>query len=65
MNHIDPGEISVKSTSKLFEYEKISREIDGCSDIEVLKNMLKCYIRLYMKQQEVVTEILKLPIENN
>ena len=35
---MDPSKIELNSISKLFEYEKISREIENCEDIEVLKN---------------------------
>lgn len=55
----NPESITIDSTSKLFEYEKISREVDNCDDTEVLKNMLKCYVKLYLKQQETVSGFLK------
>ena len=35
----NPESIEISSTSKQFEYEKISREVDGCDDTEVLKNI--------------------------
>lgn len=54
---MDPSKIVIESTSKLFEYEKISREIEECSNIETLKNMLRCCIKLYMKQKEVVSKL--------
>lgn len=53
-----PSDIELESTSKLFEYERLSREIDECNDIEVLKNMLKYHIKLYMKQQEVIIQMM-------
>lgn len=59
MNNIDPSKIEVESTSKLFEYEKLSREIEDCTDIDKIKNMLRCYIKLYMKQQETVANMFK------
>jgi hypothetical protein len=40
----------------MFEYEKLSRDIDSVDDIEVLKNYAKSYIKLYLKQQEVVSK---------
>ena len=49
---MDPTTIHLDSTAKMFEYEKLSREIEGCDDIDVLKNMLRCYIKLHMKYQE-------------
>ena len=54
---INPDGINLESFSKLFEYEKLSREVDMCDDIESLKNICKCYIKLYFKQQEVVSDL--------
>ena len=54
---MDPESISLSSTSKLFEYEKLSREIDKSGDMEQLKTMLRCYIKLYLKQQETISVI--------
>ena len=53
-----PSDIELESTVKLFEYEKLSREIEECNDIETLKNMLRCYIKLHMKEQEVITKMM-------
>jgi hypothetical protein len=60
MNNTDPSEITLENTTKLFEYEKISREIEECSDIDTIKDMLRCYVKLYMKQQEIVSDMFKL-----
>jgi len=54
---MDPSQISLSSVSKLFEYEKISREIDTCDDIELLKNIAKSHIKLYFAQQEVILNL--------
>jgi hypothetical protein len=59
MNNTDPSQITLDSTAKLFEYERISREIEECSDIDTIKDMLRCYVKLYMKQQEVVLDLMK------
>ena len=55
---MEPSDISLESTAKMFEYEKLSREIEECTDIETLKNMLRCYIKLHMKHQEVAKDLL-------
>jgi hypothetical protein len=55
---MEPSDIILESTAKMFEYEKLSREIEECNDIETLKNMLRCYIKLHMKHQEVVKDLL-------
>ena len=43
--------------SKLFEYEKQVRIIDECNSVEDLREMLKCSIKLYLQQQEVISEL--------
>ena len=52
---MDPNEIKLETMSKMFEYEKQAREIDECRDIDELKLITKAYIKLYFKQQEVVS----------
>ena len=54
MKELDPSLITINTPSKLFAYEKMSRDIDNCDDIEVLKEALRCYVKLYLKQQEVL-----------
>tara|TARA_R110000868_G_scaffold68159_12_gene201555 strand:+ start:706 stop:912 length:207 start_codon:yes stop_codon:yes gene_type:complete len=50
---MDPSEIELNSVTKLFEYEKISREIDQCNHIEDLKNIAKSYVKLNLAQLEL------------
>ena len=54
---MDPDNIELNSINKLFEYEKQAREIDECRDIDELKMITKSYMKLYFKQQEVVSSI--------
>lgn len=54
---MNPNNITLESINKLFEYEKISRDIDSIDDIEIIKNFAKLYIKLYLKQQEVVSKL--------
>ena len=53
---MNPDKISLGNMTKLFEYEKLSRDIDSIDDIETLRNLAKSYIKLYFKQQEVVAD---------
>jgi hypothetical protein len=53
---MDPNSIELESINKLFEYEKIARDIDSIDDIETVKNFAKAYVRLYLKQQEVIAK---------
>jgi hypothetical protein len=54
---MDPDKIKLDDMNKLFEYEKLSRDIDSIDDIEILRNYSKSYIKLYLKQQEVVSKL--------
>ena len=53
----DPSSIELDNLSIIFEYEKISREIDSCDDIKFVKNLAKSFIKLYYKQQETLSII--------
>jgi hypothetical protein len=54
---MSPNDIELENLSKIFEYEKLSREIDSCNNLDILKNITKSYIKLYFKQQEIVTNL--------
>ena len=54
---MDPSKIELTSMSKLFEYEKISREIENCEDFDLLKNICKSYVKLYFAQQECLSTL--------
>ena len=53
---MDPTSIILEDINKMFEYEKIARDIDSIDDIETVKEFAKAYVRLYLKQQEVVSK---------
>ena len=50
-------DIELKSVTKSFEFEKLSREIESCNDIETLRRLTKLSIKLMFKQQETLTLI--------
>lgn len=54
---MDPDKIILDSLTKNFEYERISRELNSCENIEQLKNIARSYIKLYLYQQEVISQI--------
>ena len=54
---MDPNSITLENMNKLFEYEKLSRELDAINDVSQLRDVAKAYIRLYLKQQEVVAKL--------
>ncbi len=53
-------EIELTSTSRMFQFERLSRDLDTCDDPEVLRNLLKTYIKLYLKQQETVASMASM-----
>ena len=53
----DHNEISLDTVAKMFEFEKQARQIDECNDIDELKSMLKASMKLFLKQQEVVSKL--------
>ena len=56
-NQMNPDEINLSNLSKSFEYTKLAREIDTCNDKEELKNIAKCYVKLYLRIQETVASM--------
>jgi hypothetical protein len=53
---MNPNSIILDNINKMFEYEKLARDIDSIDDIDKVKNITKCYIKLYLKQQEIVSK---------
>lgn len=48
--------VQLESISNAFEYEKISRSIDNISDIETLRIIAKNAVKLYIAQQELLSQ---------
>ena len=64
---MNPDDIILHNTSQEFEYEKMSREIDECDDVETLQQMCKYLIRLEMKTREncsIMLEDLSMSISS-
>jgi hypothetical protein len=61
LKDMNPDSIQLETTSKLFEYEKLSREIEKCEDLDTMKVMSRCFLKLYLRHQEVTTQIMKMP----
>ena len=57
---MDHNEITLENLSKSFEFFKFCSEVDGVEDLEMLRDIAKCYCKLYLKQQEVVSNMAKL-----
>jgi hypothetical protein len=54
---MNPDNIPLEDINKMFVYEKLSRDIDSIDDINLLRDYTKSYIKLYLKQQEVVSKL--------
>ena len=54
---MDHNSIELENLSKSFEYYKVSSEIDKVEDIEQIKTIAKSYYKLYLKQQEVISDL--------
>jgi len=55
---MDPDKIQLENLSKSFEYFKVATEIDNLDNLDDVKNIAKCYYKLYLKQQEVVAQLI-------
>ena len=55
---MNPDNIELENLSKSFEYFKVASEIDSLEDIDDAKMVAKCYYKLYLKQQEVVSQLI-------
>jgi len=58
---MEPDKIELENLSKNFEYVKASMEIDSIDDLDDLRNIAKSYMKLYMKQQEVLVDLISFP----
>tara|TARA_Y100001951_G_C11192753_1_gene212500 strand:+ start:460 stop:672 length:213 start_codon:yes stop_codon:yes gene_type:complete len=56
---MNPDDITLVNTTQQFEYEKLSREIDECNDIESLQQMCKFLIKLEMKTRSNCSVMLQ------
>jgi len=54
---MDPDKITLDCLTKNFEYERISREVNSCENIEQVRNIAKSFVKLYLQQQEVISKI--------
>ena len=54
---MNPNKVELTNLNKSFEYEKVARDIDSISDIDELKNIAKSYVKLFLKQEEVLSEL--------
>ena len=51
---MNPEDIKLSSTSKMFTYEQYSRDIEKITDVKELQDIARSFYKLYLKQQETV-----------
>ena len=44
---MNPNDIELETMNKSFAYERLARDVDDINDPEILKDLAKCYIKLY------------------
>ena len=54
---MNPDDIELENLSKIFEYERISREINSCENIEQVKDIAKSFVKLHLKYQETLASL--------
>jgi len=57
-----PDDIKLDSPAKMFEYEKMSRTIDLCENVEELQMTLKSVLKTFMKYQETTAKVITMPM---
>jgi len=53
---MNPNDIKLESIDRMFHYETQARYLDEL-DREPAIEMAKCYLKLYLKQQEVLADL--------
>jgi len=61
MPETHPDDIKLDSPAKMFEYEKMSRTIDLCENVEELQLTLKSLLKTFMRYQETTAKALTMP----
>ena len=54
---MNPDDLIIDDLSKSFEYARACIEIDSIDDIESLRDISKAYMKLYLKQQEIIGQM--------
>jgi len=62
MSELHPEDIKLDSPAKMFEYEKMSRTIDQCENVEELRLTLKSLLKTFMRYQETTAKALTMPL---
>ena len=58
-NTMNPDDIELRNTTQNFEYERLSRVVDGCDDVEGLQQMCKFLLKLEMKTRETYSIMIE------
>jgi hypothetical protein len=50
-------DIKLENLNKNFEFARFCSELDNVDDVDDLKSISKMYFKLYLKQQEVLSDL--------
>ena len=56
---IDPSTIRLETPSKKFQYQNMDKHLEKIDDVETLKNILRSYIRMHMRHEELTHDLSK------
>ena len=56
---MNPNDIHLTNLNIKFEYERFSRTIDSLEDINESKKLAKYFMKLYLQQKEVISNLGK------
>jgi hypothetical protein len=54
---MNPNDIELKNLNKIFEYERLSRELDNCNNLNEIKEKAKYCVKLYLSTIETYTDL--------
>jgi hypothetical protein len=54
---MNPNDVKLNNLNKIFEYERMSRELDNCDNLEEIREKAKYCVKVYLKTLEVYSDL--------
>ena len=54
---MNPNDIELRNLNKIFEYERLSRELDKCNNLNEIREKAKYCVKLYLSTIETYTDL--------
>jgi hypothetical protein len=54
---MNPNDVELNNLNKIFEYERMSRELDNCDNLEEIREKAKYCVKVYLKTLEVYNDL--------